>query len=130
MVPGGLLVFFPSYGVMRTCVQNWKKCMDANGCSLWDRIAMQKVIMSHCLVCTIHVKQQTPLMEPQTKKEFVEIMTKYYELVCLVPPFISELNSPFRWPILSRAVQCFSLSVVEKFETAHIHLYLIECENR
>ena len=50
VVPDGLLVFFPSYGVMRACVEFWR----SHGApSVWDRICNAK----HAVV------------EPQDKKE-------------------------------------------------------------
>ena len=51
IIPDGLLVFFPSYGVMRACVETWK----THGTpTIWDRISALK----HSVV------------EPQDKAEF------------------------------------------------------------
>eukprot|EP00955_Chlamydomonas_euryale_P085551 364110-Chlamydomonas_euryale.AAC.1 len=48
MVPDGLLVFFPSYVAMDSCVQHWKDDGTGAGAgasgssSLWERIARHK----------------------------------------------------------------------------------------
>ena len=45
MVPDGLLVFFPSYSVLKACLDFWKSTMPAaNGAggTLWDRIVLHK----------------------------------------------------------------------------------------
>eukprot|EP00873_Tetraselmis_striata_P036147 jgi/Tetstr1/456411/TSEL_043145.t1 len=39
--PDGLLVFFPSYGQMQSCIDFWKDAA-TNGLSIWDRLAMHK----------------------------------------------------------------------------------------
>ena len=41
IVPDGLLVFFPSYGVLKQCIDAWKM-MGAVGSSVWDRIGQYK----------------------------------------------------------------------------------------
>lgn len=41
IVPDGLLVFFPSYGVLKQCIDAWK-VLGAGGLSLWDRIVQHK----------------------------------------------------------------------------------------
>jgi len=57
-VPDGLLVFFPSYGVMRACVEFWR----SHGApSVWDRICNAK----HAVV------------EPQDKKEFAAAFAEF-----------------------------------------------------
>ena len=58
VVPDGLLVFFPSYGVMRACVEFWR----SHGApSVWDRICNAK----HAVV------------EPQDKKEFAAAFAEF-----------------------------------------------------
>ena len=51
IVPDGLLVFFPSYGVMRACVEWWRACGTP---SIWERIESAK----------------TCVVEPKTRDEF------------------------------------------------------------
>lgn len=41
IIPGGLLVFFPSYVVLQSCVEAWKASAGAGG-SVWDRICGHK----------------------------------------------------------------------------------------
>ncbi|KAG7673937.1 hypothetical protein Ndes2526B_g02593 [Nannochloris sp. 'desiccata'] len=41
IVPDGLLVFFPSYGVLRQCTEAWRST-GAGGVSIWDRISQYK----------------------------------------------------------------------------------------
>ena len=66
IVPHGVLVFFPSYGVMRGCVERWKELPPgASGKSIWQRIQQFKV----------------PVVEPQGKLEFVTAMHEFYEKV-------------------------------------------------
>ena len=58
VVPDGLLVFFPSYGVMRACVEFWR----GHGTpSIWDRVCAAK----HAVV------------EPQDKKEFAAAFAEF-----------------------------------------------------
>jgi hypothetical protein len=38
IVPDGLLVFFPSYGVMKSCIDGWKEPGLRGTSSIWDRI--------------------------------------------------------------------------------------------
>lgn len=42
VVPGGLLVFFPSYPVMKKCQDEWQAM------GIWSNIVEQKVIDSCC----------------------------------------------------------------------------------
>ena len=42
IVPDGLLVFFPSYGVMKQCTDAWKSPGVAGGTSVWERIGQYK----------------------------------------------------------------------------------------
>ena len=51
IIPDGLLVFFPSYGVMRSCVETWKTHGNP---TIWDRISALKY----------------SVVEPQDKVEF------------------------------------------------------------
>jgi regulator of telomere elongation helicase 1 len=53
IIPDGLLVFFPSYGVMRACVETWKSYGTP---TIWERISALK----HSVV------------EPQDKVEFAK----------------------------------------------------------
>ena len=58
VVPDGLLVFFPSYGVMRACVEFWR----GHGTpSVWDRVCARK----HAVV------------EPRDKKEFAAAFAEF-----------------------------------------------------
>ena len=40
-IPGGLLVFFPSYVVLQSCLEAWKVVTGAGG-SVWGRICSHK----------------------------------------------------------------------------------------
>lgn len=40
--PDGLLVFFPSYGVLQSCVDHWKATSGSGGASIYDRILRHK----------------------------------------------------------------------------------------
>ncbi|EGD73796.1 hypothetical protein PTSG_05489 [Salpingoeca rosetta] len=60
VVPKGLLVFFPSYGFMRQCIEGWQQ---SSGRSIWDQIAEYK----------------KPVVEPQNKHEFVAAMEVFYQ---------------------------------------------------
>ena len=45
-VPDGLLVFFPSYSVMRDCIEAWQMPSTSNNTwsgTIWDRILRQKL---------------------------------------------------------------------------------------
>lgn len=45
MIPGGMLVFFPAYAVMRDCVDTWKAAYGSGqgwGSSIWERITAHK----------------------------------------------------------------------------------------
>jgi regulator of telomere elongation helicase 1 len=42
VVPDGLLVFFPSYGVLTSCVEAWKVPPPKGGAAIWDRICNYK----------------------------------------------------------------------------------------
>lgn len=57
VIPDGLLVFFPSYPVMRKCTEHWIKQ------GIWQAINDQKRIF----------------IEPQVKEEFKSVMKNYYD---------------------------------------------------
>ncbi|KAJ1548231.1 hypothetical protein HK096_009100 [Nowakowskiella sp. JEL0078] len=67
IVPDGVLVFFPSYGVMSNCIEYWKNSNKyvPDSKSLWERIAQNKSLF----------------IEPKTKFEFNETISKFYEKV-------------------------------------------------
>eukprot|EP00045_Choanoeca_perplexa_P015533 m.196481 g.196481 ORF g.196481 m.196481 type:complete len:1095 (-) comp17014_c0_seq2:50-3334(-) len=65
IVPAGLLVFFPSYGVMKTCVEFWQECHGGSKVSVWDRLSNNKTV----------------IVEPREKHEFVGAMHTFYEKV-------------------------------------------------
>ncbi len=58
IVPDGMLVFFPSYGVMRACVEHWR---NTGTPSIWERIRASK----HAVV------------EPSGKEEFREAFKEF-----------------------------------------------------
>ncbi len=64
IVPMGMLVFFPSYGVLRTCIQYWQEDVvgATGGKSVWDRLKLYKL----------------PVVEPQNRVEFTEAMSRFY----------------------------------------------------
>lgn len=41
-VPDGMLVFFPSYAVMRSCIDAWQMPTVARAETIWERIVRQK----------------------------------------------------------------------------------------
>ncbi|XP_047476480.1 regulator of telomere elongation helicase 1 homolog [Penaeus chinensis] len=59
IVPDGLLIFFPSYPIMRNCRDEWQNS------GIWSRISATKPIF----------------VEPQTKDEFHSAMTEYYQKI-------------------------------------------------
>lgn len=59
IVPDGLLIFFPSYPIMRSCRDEWQNS------GIWGRISATKPIF----------------VEPQTKDEFHNAMTEYYQKI-------------------------------------------------
>lgn len=63
-VPGGLLVFFPSYTVMDSCLQHWKETKEG-GSTIWASIARAK----------------TPLVEPRDKSELGRTLAAYERAV-------------------------------------------------
>eukprot|EP00158_Paraphelidium_tribonemae_P007203 Partr_v1_DN28152_c0_g1_i2_m55324 putative helicase 1 len=65
VIPDGVLVFFPSYGNMDQCVQEWMKPNANNQPSLWQRIKQLK----------------EPFVEPKEKTEFGKAMETFYEKV-------------------------------------------------
>ncbi|KAG7164976.1 regulator of telomere elongation helicase 1-like [Homarus americanus] len=56
VIPGGLLVFFPSYSIMRFCRDEWQNS------GIWSKISIGKPIF----------------VEPQTKEEFNSAMEEFY----------------------------------------------------
>lgn len=59
MVPDGMLVFFPSYSVLRSSVSKWEEC------GIWNSLSAVKSIF----------------IEPQGKIAFQEGITQYYEKI-------------------------------------------------
>lgn len=59
VIPGGLLVFFPSYIIMNKCKATWQEE------GIWSLIDKRKPIF----------------VEPQTKEAFVNTMTEYYSKI-------------------------------------------------
>ena len=51
MVPDGLLVFFPSYGMLQSCVDYWKSTGTPH--SIWDRITKNKQAVVEPRVSTL-----------------------------------------------------------------------------
>lgn len=41
-MPDGLLVFFPSYVVMRSCLEYWKSITGGAATTIWERITKLK----------------------------------------------------------------------------------------
>ncbi|KAL1925428.1 uncharacterized protein VTP21DRAFT_311 [Calcarisporiella thermophila] len=64
IVPDGLLVFFPSYGVLQGCMQNWHQAK-AGQKSIWERIKSFK----------------RPVVESKNKQEFGSIMNEFYKAI-------------------------------------------------
>ncbi|KAL6782591.1 hypothetical protein ACKKBG_A07395 [Auxenochlorella protothecoides x Auxenochlorella symbiontica] len=54
IVPDGLLVFFPSYGLLDSCVEGWK-LPSSGGSTIWERICRHKA----------------PVVEPRDSAQFV-----------------------------------------------------------
>ncbi|KAI8893457.1 hypothetical protein BC833DRAFT_608282 [Globomyces pollinis-pini] len=62
IVPGGVLCFFTSYGLLAKSIDIWKKQQPSRGGkTIWERISLLK----------------KPFTEPKSKTEFGEIMTMY-----------------------------------------------------
>ncbi|EDQ87598.1 uncharacterized protein MONBRDRAFT_27129 [Monosiga brevicollis MX1] len=64
IVPAGLLVFFPSYGVMASCVEAWQQPSSTGAC-IWDRLSQYKTV----------------IVEPREKHEFVAAMHAFYDKI-------------------------------------------------
>lgn len=60
MIPDGLLVFFPSYTVMRSCIEAWKATR-RGGSSIWERISQYK----------------SPVVEPSESSMFPTVALEY-----------------------------------------------------
>ena len=56
IVPDGLLVFFPSYGVLKSCIEAWKD-IGQGGASVWERICQYK----------------SPVVEPKDSATFASV---------------------------------------------------------
>ncbi|KAL6076448.1 Regulator of telomere elongation helicase 1, variant 2 [Balamuthia mandrillaris] len=67
IVPNGLLVFFPSYSVLSSCVEYWKgaRATSTDSNSIWSRIT----------------KYKQPVMEPRESFQFNLAMEDYYSKV-------------------------------------------------
>ncbi|OZJ04668.1 hypothetical protein BZG36_02880 [Bifiguratus adelaidae] len=65
VIPDGVLIFFPSYGVMTDCIQFWSTKDRDNPKSIWERINQHK----------------KAFIEPKTKHEFSEAMSEFYQMV-------------------------------------------------
>jgi len=63
-IPGGLLVFFPSYTVMAACMQHWKSTQH-EGTTIWSLITRAK----------------SPFVEPRDKHELAKVMAAYEKAV-------------------------------------------------
>ncbi|KAJ3039188.1 hypothetical protein HDV00_012511 [Rhizophlyctis rosea] len=61
VIPDGLLVFFPSYGVMGICMEKWKMRTGTGKC-VWERIQAFK----------------EPIVEPKNKQDFGQAMNDFY----------------------------------------------------
>ena len=62
VIPDGLLVFFPSYGVMRSCVEAWQTHGNP---TIWDRIAAAK----------------HPVVEPTDKASFMAAFEEFNDAI-------------------------------------------------
>ena len=60
VVPHGLLVFFPSYGVLSSCIESWKSRQSGNA-SIWERIA----------------KIKHPVVEPKNSTDYAQKALEY-----------------------------------------------------
>jgi regulator of telomere elongation helicase 1 len=65
-VPDGLLVFFPSYGVMSSCLEFWREHV-VDGLSLWERIGRHK----------------QPVVEPRDAADFAAVSPGFLFLLLL-----------------------------------------------
>ncbi|CAG8485472.1 5906_t:CDS:10 [Ambispora gerdemannii] len=60
-IPDGLIVFFPSYGVMNDCIKNWQRPTPGNNPRLWDILTQNK----------------EPVIESKNKQEFIDTMARF-----------------------------------------------------
>eukprot|EP00850_Spirogloea_muscicola_P025739 SM004120S15591 [mRNA] locus=s4120:215:1213:+ [translate_table: standard] len=65
IVPDGLLVFFPSYTLLQSCVDFWKAPVLAGGLTVWERIEKHK-----CIVC----EQREGATFQATAKEYAALL--------------------------------------------------------
>ena len=74
LVPKGVLVFFPSYGLLNSTREFWQQA------GIWGRIDQIKKI----------------LVEPQRKDALSGVMKEYYDEVILLSALFSMLAAPTR----------------------------------
>ncbi|KAI8811722.1 helicase C-terminal domain-containing protein [Cladochytrium replicatum] len=65
IIPDGILVFFPSYSGMASCLEFWRKVSNETTSSVWDRITRFK----------------EAFVEPKTKEEFGETINLFYKKI-------------------------------------------------
>ncbi|KAI3661018.1 hypothetical protein MP638_004053 [Amoeboaphelidium occidentale] len=65
IVPDGMLLFFPSYGMMDLCVKAWKASSDSKSKPIWDRLSEHKKLF----------------LEPRDKGGFSTSIEEFYEMI-------------------------------------------------
>lgn len=64
VIPDGLLVFFPAYSLLQTCLDHWKASSGtAGGATIWERI----------------LRHKAPVIEPKTSSMFGAAIADYQQ---------------------------------------------------
>jgi regulator of telomere elongation helicase 1 len=79
IIPGGTLVFFPSYPFLDSCVNYWQ------GCNIWASITKNKVkklkIFLNLYIITLLFYFKSLFVEPKNKDVLNSVIEEYYKAI-------------------------------------------------